>query len=99
MLNFRLAAPPVLVDLNQLHWLAGIEIADGAVRVGALCRQRDLELHGAALDACPLLRLALPLRGPCRDAQPRHRRRLDRARGRRGRAAAAAADARRGRSR
>jgi aerobic carbon-monoxide dehydrogenase medium subunit len=63
MLNFRLAAPPVLVDLNQLHWLAGIGIAEGAVRVGALCRQRDLELHGAALDACPLLRLALPYVG------------------------------------
>jgi carbon-monoxide dehydrogenase medium subunit len=63
LLNFRLAAPAVLVDLNQLAWLAGIE-ADGAgVRVGALCRQRDLEQSAWALAACPLLQLTLPYVG------------------------------------
>jgi aerobic carbon-monoxide dehydrogenase medium subunit len=63
MLNFRLAAPDVLVDLSRLRGLAGIEVADGAVRVGALCTQRDLERHEAALAACPLLALALPFVG------------------------------------
>jgi carbon-monoxide dehydrogenase medium subunit len=63
MLNFRLAAPAVLVDLNQVPALARIDVADGLVRVGALCLQRDLEHHAAALDACPLLRLALPFVG------------------------------------
>ncbi len=63
LLNFRLAAPAVLVDLNQLPALAAIEIAEGSVRVGALCPQRDLERHPAALAACPLLALALPLVG------------------------------------
>jgi carbon-monoxide dehydrogenase medium subunit len=63
LLNFRLAAPAVLVDLNQLPGLAAIEIAEDSVRVGALCPQRDLERHSAALAACPLLALALPLVG------------------------------------
>ena len=63
LLNFRLSAPAVLVDLNQVPALAMIDLAEGAVRVGALCPQRDLERHAAALEACPLLRLALPFVG------------------------------------
>ncbi|MDP9259554.1 MAG: FAD binding domain-containing protein [Actinomycetota bacterium] len=63
LLNFRLAAPAVLVDLNQVPALAMIDIAEGSVRVGALSLQRDLERHAAALAACPLLRLALPFVG------------------------------------
>jgi carbon-monoxide dehydrogenase medium subunit len=63
LLNFRLAAPAVLVDLNQVPALAMIDIAEGSVRVGALCPQRDLERHSGALAACPLLELALPYVG------------------------------------
>jgi carbon-monoxide dehydrogenase medium subunit len=63
MLNFRLAAPEVLVDLNLLARLGGVEVGDSVVRVGALCSQRDLERHTAALAACPLLALALPYVG------------------------------------
>ena len=63
LLNFRLAAPAVLVDLCQVPALALVDVADGAVRVGALCTQRELERHEAALTACPLLRLALPYVG------------------------------------
>jgi carbon-monoxide dehydrogenase medium subunit len=62
MLNFRLAAPAVLVDLNRLAGLGGVEVGD-SLRVGALCTQRDLERHAGALDACPLLALALPYVG------------------------------------
>ncbi len=83
----------VLVDLGQVPALALIDIADGAVRVGAMCSQRDLERHAEALAACPLLRARAALRRARRDAQPRHGRRLDRARRCRGRAAAGAADA------
>jgi carbon-monoxide dehydrogenase medium subunit len=53
----------VLVDLNQIPALAMIDLAEGSVRVGALCSQRELERHGAALSACPLLQLALPYVG------------------------------------
>jgi carbon-monoxide dehydrogenase medium subunit len=63
LLNFRLAAPAVLVDLNQVPALAMIEVAGGSVRVGALCTQRELERHAGALAACPLLQLALPYVG------------------------------------
>ena len=63
MLNFRLAAPAVLVDLSQLARLAAIEVGEADVRVGALYSQRDLERHAAALAACPLLELALPYVG------------------------------------
>jgi aerobic carbon-monoxide dehydrogenase medium subunit len=63
LLNFRLAAPAVLVDLGAVPALAGIEIAEGAVRVGAMCSQRDLERHATAMAACPLLALALPYVG------------------------------------
>jgi carbon-monoxide dehydrogenase medium subunit len=63
LLNFRLAAPAVLVDLNHLAWLGGIALDGAAVRIGALCRQRDLEQHAVALAACPLLALALPCVG------------------------------------
>src|SRR4051812_20010534 len=40
-----------------------INLAGDRVCVGALCTQRDLERHGAALAACPLLALALPYVG------------------------------------
>jgi carbon-monoxide dehydrogenase medium subunit len=63
LLNFRLAAPVMLVDLNQVPALALIDVAEDAVRVGALCPQRDLERNLEALDACPLLRLVLPYVG------------------------------------
>jgi carbon-monoxide dehydrogenase medium subunit len=63
VINFRLAAPAVLVELGQVPALALIEIAEGAVRVGAMCPQRDLERHAEALAACPLLELALPYVG------------------------------------
>ena len=55
--------PCVLVDLGQVPALAMIDVADGAVRVGAMCSQRDLERHADALAACPLLQLALPFVG------------------------------------
>jgi carbon-monoxide dehydrogenase medium subunit len=63
VINFRLAAPTVLVDLAEVPALALIELADGSLRVGAMCPQRDLERHAGALAACPLLQLALPFVG------------------------------------
>jgi CO/xanthine dehydrogenase FAD-binding subunit/aerobic-type carbon monoxide dehydrogenase small subunit (CoxS/CutS family) len=61
MLNLRLAAPGVVVDLNGLPGLDGIEATDGALVVGALTRQRVLELSseaagiGALADGLPLV--------------------------------------------
>jgi aerobic carbon-monoxide dehydrogenase medium subunit len=56
MLNFRLARPAVLVDLGEIDELAGVRVDDGALVVGAMTRQWDLE-HSPA--APPLLREAL----------------------------------------
>jgi CO/xanthine dehydrogenase FAD-binding subunit/aerobic-type carbon monoxide dehydrogenase small subunit (CoxS/CutS family) len=61
MLNLRLAAPGVVVDLNGLGDLDRIEQRDGVLAVGALTRQRTLELSpqaadiGALADGLPLV--------------------------------------------
>ena len=62
MLNFRLARPAVLVDINGIPGLAGIDVADNALTIGATTRQRALEtrLPGQlpAADAWGLLPVA-----------------------------------------
>jgi aerobic carbon-monoxide dehydrogenase medium subunit len=55
MLNFRLARPTALIDLAELG-LDGIRLEEGALVVGAMTRQWDLEHHAGAY---PLLRDAL----------------------------------------
>lgn len=61
MLNLRLAAPAVVVDLNSLPGLDRLEAADGTLFVGALTRQRTLELSpqaaavGALADSLPFV--------------------------------------------
>jgi carbon-monoxide dehydrogenase medium subunit len=42
-MRFRLARPSVLVDVNGIAGLAGLAEADGALRVGATCRDVALE--------------------------------------------------------
>jgi carbon-monoxide dehydrogenase medium subunit len=56
MLNFRLSRPSALVDLGTIDELTGIRLQDGALVVGAMATQWDLE-HSS--DAFPLLRKAL----------------------------------------
>lgn len=58
-LNFRLANPDAVIDLRRVPKLAGITVTDSQVRVGAMTRQRDLELDQAAATANPLLRETL----------------------------------------
>ncbi len=58
-MNFRLAAPPALIDINRISGLRSIDIVDGNVRVGAAVRHRDLEQSDAAFAANPILRAAL----------------------------------------
>jgi carbon-monoxide dehydrogenase medium subunit len=61
MLNFRLARPGVLVDINDAADLDYLREADGVVAVGALVRQRKLERWAA--DRAPLIAEALRLVG------------------------------------
>jgi carbon-monoxide dehydrogenase medium subunit len=60
-MNFRLARPGVLVDLNRIGALAGIEeTADGGLRIGAMTRQRVVERSPAVARRAPLLAEAMP---------------------------------------
>ncbi len=55
MLNFRLARPAVLIDLNRIPGLAGIDNGGGTIRIGAMTRQRDIEESEIVAHAAPLL--------------------------------------------
>jgi CO/xanthine dehydrogenase FAD-binding subunit len=60
-MNFRLARPAVLVDLNRLDPLAYItETADGGLRIGAMTRQRAAERSPAVARRASLLFEAMP---------------------------------------
>ena len=62
MLNLRLAAPAVVLDLNRLPGLDDIATDDTTLIVGALTRQRALE-HSPAAAAIGALADGLPLVG------------------------------------
>ena len=60
-MNFRLARPEVLIDINGLAALAGIDRSDSTtIRVGAMTRYRALERDQDFLKTCPLFADALP---------------------------------------
>jgi CO/xanthine dehydrogenase FAD-binding subunit len=60
MLNFRLARPDLLVDLNPLSELAGIApTGDGGLRIGAMTRQAELLRSEAVRAGWPLLHQAV----------------------------------------
>lgn len=60
-MNFRLARPSVLIDINGLKDLAGVDRTSGeGIRIGALTRYRDLERDRGLLASCPLFADALP---------------------------------------
>jgi len=58
MLNFRLARPQVLVDINRIEELSYISESDGGIRIGALTRQRALEISALVKARCPILGFA-----------------------------------------
>jgi|SRR5579872_370405 len=62
LMNFRLARPDRLVDINRLGELRHHELEGGVLRLGALCRHADIErdpdvmaASGALADAVPLI--------------------------------------------
>src|SRR5690348_17150698 len=58
MMNFRLATPAAIVDLNRVAGLAGIGETDGAVSIGAMARQRRIEFAPLIAEKLPLLSAA-----------------------------------------
>ena len=60
-MNFRLAQPAILIDINGIDGVAGIRPGDaGSSRIGALTRYRTLERDTAFARAFPLIAEALP---------------------------------------
>lgn len=55
MLKLRLASPTVLVDINRIPGLDYIEERDGALHIGALAREHDLEASAVVRARYPIL--------------------------------------------
>ena len=60
MMNFRLAAPGTLVDLNCLDALRGIHKEDNTIRIGAMTRYSELAASREIVEHVPLVSAALP---------------------------------------
>ena len=61
LLNMRLAAPTVLIDIAGIEELQHLDRDDSSLHIGAMVRQRDAELSATVAGACPLLTEAIAL--------------------------------------
>ncbi|MPZ58349.1 MAG: xanthine dehydrogenase family protein subunit M [Rhizobiales bacterium] len=59
MLNMRYVLPDHVIDLNRVEGLSYIREAEGALEIGALTRQRDLEFSDLVRTRCPLMHEAV----------------------------------------
>lgn len=55
LLNFRLARPSVLVDINRISRLADIRVDRDSLRIGALARHRRIETSPTISEHLPIL--------------------------------------------
>jgi CO/xanthine dehydrogenase FAD-binding subunit len=58
MMNFRLARPSLLIDMNGLQELDFLKVENGELRIGAMTRQRALERSALVGAGWPLLQEA-----------------------------------------
>lgn len=63
LLSFRLARPSVLIDINRVPGLDGIDTSNDIVRIGATVRERAAERSAGVATSAPLLHAALPFIG------------------------------------
>jgi len=63
LLNFRLAHPEALIDINRIPELGGIRADDGGVAMGALTRQHAVERSEAVRTRVPIVAEACRLIG------------------------------------
>src|SRR5262245_1285972 len=59
MLNMRFVLPDHVIDLNRIEGLAYIKEVGGALEIGAMTRQRDIEFSDVVKAKCPLLHQAI----------------------------------------
>ena len=55
LLKFRLAAPPVVIDIGRIRELKGIVANKGSIRIGALTTHAELASSAALAEHCPAL--------------------------------------------
>ncbi len=55
MLNMRFVQPDHVIDLNRVEGLSYIREIDGALEIGGMTRQRDLEFSEVVRRRCPLM--------------------------------------------
>lgn len=60
MMNFRLARPDWLIDINPISELAGVSAEGDTLRIGSMTRYADLQASDVARRYAPLLGLILP---------------------------------------
>ena len=59
MLNMRFVLPDHVIDLNRVEGLSYIRDHDGALEIGAMTRQRDIEFSDLVRERCPLMHEAV----------------------------------------
>jgi carbon-monoxide dehydrogenase medium subunit len=59
MLNMRFVLPDHVIDLNRVDGLTHIREHDGAIEIGAMTRQRDIEFSDLVRQRCPLMHEAI----------------------------------------
>ena len=59
MLNMRFVQPDHIIDINLVEGMSGIKESGGALEIGAMTRQRDLEFSDLIEARCPLLHQAI----------------------------------------
>ncbi|QEX15783.1 molybdopterin dehydrogenase [Hypericibacter terrae] len=55
MMNFRLAMPDHLIDLNPVTELDRLEVKADSIEIGAMTRQRRMEFSAELRQACPII--------------------------------------------
>jgi carbon-monoxide dehydrogenase medium subunit len=59
MLNMRYVLPDHIIDINKVPDLAYLREAGGALEIGAMTRQRDLEFSDLVKQRCPIMHEAI----------------------------------------
>jgi carbon-monoxide dehydrogenase medium subunit len=59
MLNMRYVLPDNIIDINRVDGLSYIREQNGALEIGAMTRQRDIEFSDAVRERCPLMHEAV----------------------------------------
>ena len=59
MLNMRFVLPDHVIDLNRVDGLSYMRERDGAIEIGAMTRQRDIEFSDLVSSRCPLMHEAI----------------------------------------